>query len=171
MDDFKDSTKTHYARGGSKGSPVKGAAKISKVMGEFKAGTLHSGSKTGPAVTSPKQAKAIAMSEARKVMKKSEGGAVARGNRVSAEEAGESALVGRRRRATPTEPDYSKMKNYDAPSTPRADTPLQKRLQRRGPAGARYDDTPMFDRVVGAARDVLGLKKGGLAVMPKGKKC
>ena len=71
MDGFKNSTKTHYMKGGScegyaKGGKVKGAAKIAKVMGEFKSGTLHSGSKKGPEVTNPKQAVAIAMSEARK---------------------------------------------------------------------------------------------------------
>lgn len=71
MDGFKNSTKTHYMKGGAcegyaKGGKVKGAAKISKVMGEFKAGTLHSGSKEGPKVTSKKQATAIALSEARK---------------------------------------------------------------------------------------------------------
>ena len=71
MDGFKNSTKTHYMKGGAcegyaKGGKVKGAAKISKVMGEFKAGTLHSGSKEGRKVTSKKQATAIALSEARK---------------------------------------------------------------------------------------------------------
>lgn len=71
MDGFKNSTKTHYMKGGAcegyaKGGKVKGAAKIAKVMGEFKAGTLHSGSKKGPEVTNPKQAVAIALSEARK---------------------------------------------------------------------------------------------------------
>ena len=71
MDGFKNSTKTHYMKGGAcegyaKGGKVKGAAKIAKVMGEFKAGTLHSGSKSGPEVTSKKQATAIALSEARK---------------------------------------------------------------------------------------------------------
>lgn len=83
MDGFKNSTKTHYMKGGAsdgyaKGGKVKGAAKISKVMGEFKAGTLHSGSKKGPEVTNPKQAVAIALSEARKagakIPKKNRGG-------------------------------------------------------------------------------------------------
>lgn len=83
MDGFKNSTKTHYMKGGAcesyaKGGKVKGAAKIAKVMGEFKAGTLHSGSKKGPEVTNPKQAVAIALSEARKagakIPKKNRGG-------------------------------------------------------------------------------------------------
>jgi hypothetical protein len=71
MDGYKNSTRTHYMKGGScegyaKGGKVKGAAKIAKVMGEFKSGKLHSGSKEGPEVTNPKQAVAIALSEARK---------------------------------------------------------------------------------------------------------
>ena len=173
MDDFKNSTKTQYAMGGSsKGKAVKGAAKVAKVMGEFKAGTLHSGSKSGPAVTSRKQATAIAMSEARKAapMKKAEGGAVARGNRVSAEEAGESRVM-REPRPSLAEPDYRRMKTYDAPGPKQKPTELTVRLTKRGPAGARHDDTPLLDRVVGAVRDTLGFKKGGLAAMPKGKKC
>lgn len=175
MDGFKNCTKTQYMKGGdvscyAKGGAVKGAAKISKVMGEFKAGKLHSGSESGPKVTSPKQAKAIAMSEARTVMKKAEGGAVARGNRVSAEEAGESKVM-RSRRPSMAEPDYSRMKNYDAPGSKQKPSELTVRLTKRGPAGMRHDDTPLLDRVVGAVRDTLGFQKGGLAAMPKGKKC
>jgi len=89
MDGFKNSTRTHYMKGGScegyaKGGSVKGAAKIAKVMGEFKAGTLHSGSKKGPEVTSKKQATAIALSEARKAgakipVKKGRGGMIEEG--------------------------------------------------------------------------------------------
>jgi hypothetical protein len=87
MQDFKNSTRVQYMKGGAcegyaKGGSVKGAAKINKVMGEFKRGELHSGSKKGPEVTSKKQATAIALSEARKagakipqpVQKKSLGG-------------------------------------------------------------------------------------------------
>lgn len=74
MDDFKDSTKTHYSKGGPVGP--KGAAKVAKVMGEFKRGTLHSG-EGGPEVTNRKQAVAIALSEARRrPIKKAEGGLV-----------------------------------------------------------------------------------------------
>lgn len=85
------------------------------------------------------------------------GAVVARGNRMSAEEAGEDMVIDRRRAPT-VEPDYSRLKNYSEPSTPRAKTPLQQRLTRRGvPA---HDAAPMINR-----------KSGGLAVMPKGKKC
>ena len=62
---FKDSTRTHFSKGGPVGGP-KGAAKISKVMSEYKAGKLHSGAKDGPKVASRKQALAIALSEAQK---------------------------------------------------------------------------------------------------------
>lgn len=65
MKGFKDTTRTHYAKGGPVGG-AKGAAKISKVMGEFKRGELHSGSKSGPEVASHAQAVAIALSEARR---------------------------------------------------------------------------------------------------------
>ena len=194
MKDFKDSTKTQYAMGGScyaKGGSVKGAAKISKVMGEFKAGTLHSGSKKGPEVTNPKQATAIALSEARKAgakipVKKARGGsmsestssrptmngrpmtldemqleatpaelaAVARGNRVAREEASESRLVRNSQKATPRTREVTSEQRMDA--------------KRSGPA---FNAEPMFSagrKVLGA----LGLKKGGLAVMPRGKgKC
>lgn len=88
MDGFKNSTKTHYMKGGmyegyAKGGKVSGAAKIAKVMGEFKAGKLHSGSKKGPEVTNPKQAVAIAIGEARKAgaripVKKKGGGRIDR---------------------------------------------------------------------------------------------
>lgn len=76
MKGYKDSTKTHYFKGGPAGG-TKGAAKVASVMREFKSGELHSGSKTGPKVKNRKQAIAIALSEARrKPMKKAEGGAV-----------------------------------------------------------------------------------------------
>lgn len=65
MKGYKDTTRTHYTKGGPVGGP-KGAAKIAAVMREFKDGTLHSGSKRGPEVTNPKQAIAIALSEAKR---------------------------------------------------------------------------------------------------------
>lgn len=59
-----------------------------------------------------------------------------------------------------------------------AQTPLSRRLSeapRRGPAGQTYRDTPLIGGALGAVRDavrsVTGLKKGGLAAMPRGKKC
>ena len=165
MDDFKNSTKTQYAMGGScyaKGGSVKGAAKVAKVMGEFKKGELHSGSKSGPEVTSRKQATAIAMSEARKAapMKRANGGAVARGNRMQAEEAGESRLV---RRAPPRKMPMTAEERAMAEAIARgnrmqAEEAGESRLMRRGVPAHRGE--PMISR-----------KRGGLAAMPKGKKC
>ena len=162
MDDFKNSTKTQYAMGGScyaKGGSVKGAAKVAKVMGEFKKGELHSGSKSGPKVTSRKQATAIAMSEAAP-MKKGNGGAVARGNRMQAEEAGESRLV---RRGPPRKMGMTAEERAMAETIARgnrmsAEEAGESRLMRRGVPAHRGE--PMINR-----------KRGGLAVMPKGTKC
>jgi hypothetical protein len=95
-------------------------------------------------------------------MKKADGGAVARGNRMQAEEAGEDRVM--TRRAPPaSEPDYSRLKNFSGPDTAQKPTELSVRLTKRGPAGARYNDTPLLDRVVETARGALGLKKGGMA--------
>lgn len=184
MDGFKDSTKTHYMQGGScyaKGGSVKGAAKVSKVMGEFKSGKLHSGSKKGPEVTNKKQAVAIALSEARKAgakvpVKKSVGGRV---GGPTVDESGEEAVPGVSQRD-----DFRKRKGLEVTKTTvkavpaDAQTPLSRRLSeapRRGPSGAGYRDTPLIGGALGAVRDavrsVTGLKKGGLAAMPRGKKC
>lgn len=226
MDGYKNSTRTHYMKGGScegyaKGGKVKGAAKIAKVMGEFKSGKLHSGSKEGPEVTNPKQAVAIALSEARKAgakvpVKKAEGGAistrptdakgrrmtmaeleqsnrdlgsmskaavdaagraVARGNRMAVEEGNESRLVGRKTTPKSREMSIKDMRSYSRAEPAEAETPLSRRLSRpvpaaemaqarRGPAGAGFSVTPLVNKVRGA----LGLKNGGLATMPRGKK-
>lgn len=209
MDGFKNSTRTHYMKGGScegyaKGGSVKGAAKIAKVMGEFKSGALHSGSKSGPEVTNPKQAVAIALSEARKAgakvpAKKAAGGMVEstsarpvkvgmtpeeratnatlrRAERVQAEEANESRIARETRKATPRSREVTVERRMDTERSVR--TPLGDRLNRlptkaemdmarRGPAGAGFSVRPLVDRVRGA----LGLKNGGLASMPRGKKC
>ena len=214
MDGFKNSTKTHYMKGGScegyaKGGKVKGAAKIAKVMGEFKAGKLHSGSKSGPEVTNPKQATAIALSEAReagasiKPIKRGPGGratladleransdtggmskraveaageAIARGNRVAVEEGKESRLVGRRATPRTREATVENTRTYSRaePAEPMSDLnrrlstlPSQRGELRRGPAGSGFSVTPLVSTV----RNVLGLKKGGLSAMPRGKKC
>ena len=220
MDGFKNSTKTHYMKGGScdayaKGGKVKGAAKISKVMGEFKAGTLHSGSKKGPEVSNPKQAVAIALSEARqagaKIPKKANGGLMregvstrpvtATGRRMSMEEmstpdnvragakraermqgmeareeaklmreARESRKVGPKVREAVSERRTMEQRETRTPLDRRLSTlPSKAEMQmaRRGPAGAGFSVEPLVNSVRGA----LGLKKGGLATMPRGKKC
>lgn len=75
MKDFKDSTKTQYAKGGC-GCGPKGAAKVAAVTAAFKKG--------------------------QPVVKKAEGGAVTRGNRMQALEAREEAkLLREARREAP----------------------------------------------------------------------
>lgn len=158
MDGFKNSTKTQYMKGGdncyAKGGHVKGAAKIAKVMGEFKHGDLHSGSKSGPKVTSRKQATAIAMSEANRapVMKKARGGSA---------EAGDVLI--------------SKMTKDELSQGAKGIRMAEERLAKRRvnlpkkavPVAPRE---PMLSpRMQEVARTVAGLKKGGLAAMPKGK--
>ncbi len=153
MDGFKNSTKTHYTKGGAAGP--KGAAKVAKVMGEFKKGSLHSG-KGGPEVTNPKQAVAIALSEARRhPLKKAGGGAVSsrpvgsKGRRISDEELSTpSGILAKSGRADP----YERM-----PKTGPA--PAKKRPLGRG---AAYDIPLIKPRAY---------KQGGLAVMPKGPGC
>ena len=151
MDGFKNSTKTHYMKGGScdgyaKGGKVKGAAKIAKVMGEFKSGALHSGSKKGPEVTNPKQAVAIALSEARKAgakipVKKYGGGRMSestssrpvdsKGRPISNEQLGVSA----RGAAGMTEAEKREyLKNYEA----KLISPAEGSLWKRGASNAGY---------------------------------
>lgn len=186
MKGFKNSTKTHYMSGGScyaKGGSV-ADKKIGRVMTEFTEGKLHSGSKEGPKVKSTKQAVAIALNEARaagakipRVMKKQDGGAVARGNRIAREEASEEKIT---RMAAPTD-DFRKRHGIEVEKTVikriPADAVDRERAARaakptRGPAGQSYTGVPLIDNAVNAVRRATGLKKGGLAVMPKGKgKC
>lgn len=147
MRDFKDSTKTQYAKGGAVGP--KGAAKIAKVMGEFKRGTLHSGS--GQEVGSRKQAIAIALSEARRrPIKKAEGGLVTAENitrrperigrtdeervaeramRSSAVEAAGDGLIARLPRRSAPAPKPAPKPQRD-PREPLVKTPLMDKLTR-----------------------------------------
>lgn len=198
MKGFKDSTKTQYAMGGScyaKGGSVKGAAKVSKVMGEFKSGKLHSGSKEGPEVKNPKQAVAIALSEARKAgakipVKKAMGGSMdestssrptIKGRPMTDEELSTPDMVMRSvGRADPYEKmpprmakgdDFRKAHGLEVTKTTVKELPM-----RRGPAGAGFNGSPVVSvkPMVNAMRSALkeaGFKKGGLAVMPRGKKC
>ena len=194
MKDFKNSTRTQYMKGGAcdgyaKGGSVKGAAKISKVMGEFKRGELHSGSKKGPEVTNPKQATAIALSEARKAgakiplkkygggkidrsmmestsarpvkvgptdAEKAAGAAVARGNRMQALEAREEAKLMREKPSAPR----------PAPRPTKAVPVASREPKVRNPLMDRLNQLP-------SQRGEFPIRKsgGGLAVMPKGKKC
>lgn len=183
MDGFKNSTRTQYMKGGAcdgyaKGGSVKGAAKISKVMGEFKRGELHSGSKKGPEVTSEKQATAIALSEARKAgakipVKKEEGGVMRK-----REGTGKPAQTGLARAAamsgrtmpTPGKPAARKGVPVDTRKAliggPEAADVYMARLPRG--SEARRPPEPSVPSYKPGTRS--GLKGGGLAVMPKGKK-
>ena len=175
MDGFKNSTKTHYMKGGScdgyaKGGKVKGAAKIAKVMGEFKSGALHSGSKKGPEVTNPKQAVAIALSKARKA-----------GAKIPVKKAG----GGRMSESTSSRPVDSKGRpiSDEMLSTPdrirrlsgQADPyePIPKSgpgaVKRRplGRGAARDIPTPLFPR--DPRVPLIKRSHGGLAAMPKKK--
>ena len=173
MDDYKNSTKTQYFKGGAK-NEAKGAAKVAKVMGEFKSGKLHSGSKSGPEVTSKKQAVAIAMSEARKAgakkpMKKAEGGSVESDDALMARMTPKERAMGRAgiaaararlskapaRKGVPVDSRKAMIGSPEA-----ADTYLA-----RMPRGAvkPAESTGPF-RVL---RGRTGLKNGGLATMPK----
>lgn len=185
MDDFKNSTKTHYMKGGScdgyaKGGSVRGAAKINKVMGEFKAGKLHSGSKEGPEVSNRKQAVAIALSEARKAgakvpMKKAYGGAVERGNRMQGEEARESVLAGGKPTGIRPRPKAVTVKTTEVTEDVAPRSSLDRRLgtlpSQRGEMRSKGVKPFSVDALVSSAKDALGLKRGGLASMPRGKKC
>lgn len=181
MDGFKDSTKMKYMGGGmvdgyAKGGSAKAGAKIAKVMGEFKKGELHSGSKEGPKVKSPKQAMAIAMSEAGKMpMKKAMGGGVkmpspaesaASGNRMAEMEAREMREMMRREKGmgAMTEREMRMMREM------KKRVPATRREPMLPPVGASVASGNRMSAQEGAEmREMMRRKKGGLAVMPKGK--
>lgn len=118
------------------------------------------------------------------------GKTVARGNRMQAEEAGESAIMKQR---APTD-DFRKKHGIEIEKTTVKRIPASEMntdreramlALRRIPGSemntAReralrgkptYTDVPLIDNAINAVRRATGLKKGGLAVMPKGKgKC
>jgi hypothetical protein len=180
MDGFKNSTKTQYSMGGAayaKGGSVRGAAKVAKVMGEFKSGKLHSGSKTGPAVTNPKQATAIALSEARKAPVGLKHGGQPKVMPYDRLEGPEDARVMRERRpARPRAVDITKLRVYSDPDAAAPETALSRRLGALPSSRGEMDreergiGSRILDVLPRGLRDTLGLKKGGLAAMPRGKK-
>lgn len=108
---------------------------------------------------------------------KAGGAAIARGNRIAREEAGEEKIM---RMAAPKD-DFRARHGIEVEKTVvkriPADAVDRERAARaakptRGPAGKTYTDVPLIDNAINAVRRATGLKKGGLAVMPKGKgKC
>lgn len=158
MDDFKNSTKTMYSRGGPVGT--KGAAKVAKVMREFREGSLHSG-KHGREVKDRKQAVAIALSEGRR-MKKANGGLVTArpvdkaGRRITDEELATPERILRKSgradpyEVMPTEGPAVKPRRViprAAPEAAEPQTALMRRLTekpRRGPQGAGFERKPRY---------------------------
>ena len=193
MDGFKNSTRTQYMKGGSadcyaKGGKVKGAAKISKVMGEFKSGKLHSGSKKGPEVTNPKQAVAIALSEARhagaKIPKKAQGGPVPTAEERRRSEQQNESL--RRVAVSPTERRVLQSAQRTEGQSIETKTGVQKRAMGGMPMPPMKPGVPVpstkpmiVERprpapmpVAPRRESIMTRRKGGgLAVMPRGKKC
>jgi hypothetical protein len=180
MQDFKNSTRTQYMKGGdvdgyAKGGSVKGAAKVAKVMGEFKRGELHSGSKSGPEVTSKKQATAIALSEARKagakipVQKKSLGGvlkAMSPAAMLADSKVGKDLMgAGVFGVGGLLLNQLMKKKQSGQPLTPAEDQKL---------AAAQQGQTAMKKGGMAKKGVPVASKKpmiGGLSAMPNGKKC
>ena len=195
MDGYKNSTKTHYMKGGScegyaKGGKVKGAAKINKVMGEFKRGALHSGSNKGPEVTNPKQAVAIALSEARQAgatvpVKKAGGGRMMQENitsrpvKVGLTDAEKAAAVARGNRMQALEArEEAKLMRESRDSrkvTPKTrEVVSERRVSSQRDVREPLIRNPLMDRLtqLPSQRGEFPIRKkhGGLAVMPGTKK-
>ena len=185
MDGFKNSTKTHYSKGGAVGP--KGAAKINKVMGEFKRGELHSGSKKGPKATNEKQAVAIALSEAKAPVKKAGGGRIMREG-VSArplkigmtdEEQANAGALSRAERMQAMEAREQQKLMREARDTRKVSPKTREVTSERRMAVQRdvrepLIRNPLMDRLstVPSQRGEFPIRraKGGLACMPGNKK-
>lgn len=131
MDDFKDSTKTHYSCGGrayAKGGAVKGAAKVAKVMGDFKRG-------------------------GDKPVKKAGGGRMMREG-VS---------------TRPVTATGRPISNEEL-NTPASVLAAAKRAERMQALEAR-EEAKLMRRPRDPREPLLKRKAGGLAAMPRGKKC
>lgn len=192
MDGFKNTTKTSYdtasgrkfANGGmtvsrndmadgqgpmskpamvakyAKGGHVKKAEqKIGRVMKEFTEGKLHSGSKEGPKVKSTKQAVAIALNEAR--------AAGAKIPRVK------KAMGGYAEGGSPEADDVlmARMTKDEMAQGARGVRMARERMERqtvkRGVPPANR--APLISNRMREVGRSLGMNKGGLSVMPKGK--
>lgn len=167
MDDFKNSTKTQYFKGGAK-HEAKGAAKVAKVMGEFKSGKLHSGSKHGPEVTNPKQATAIALSEARKA-----GAKIpvkrAGGTPMGSGPEGDDVLMSRMTKDELAQGAKGIRMARERMSKERVNVPAKKLPPRAVPVAPKR---PLIETRQGygpASSLRIPMKTGGLSTMPKGK--
>ena len=173
MDGFKNSTKTHYMKGGSVGE-----RKIGRVMEEFTKGKLHSGSKEGPKVKSTKQAVAIALNEARAAgakiprVKKARGGMMDEGISTRPVDSSGRRMTNEELGMTPGGVDPAKKKK-PVMAKPAAKKPMPKVMSdlerarlmvtrpmamKQGGGVPAYSGKPMISR-----------KSGGLTAMPKGK--
>jgi len=173
MDGFKNSTRTHYMKGGSVGE-----RKIGRVMEEFTKGKLHSGSKEGPKVKSTKQAVAIALNEARAAgakiprVKKARGGMMEEGISTRPVDSSGRRMTNEELGMTPGGVDPAKKKK-PVMAKPAAKKPMPKAMSdlerarlmvtrpmpmKQGGGVPAYSNKPMISR-----------KSGGLTAMPKGK--
>ncbi|CAB4159124.1 hypothetical protein UFOVP714_62 [uncultured Caudovirales phage] len=173
MDGFKNSTKTHYMKGGSVGE-----RKIGRVMEEFTKGKLHSGSKEGPKVKSTKQAVAIALNEARAAgakiprVKKARGGMMEEGISTRPVDSSGRRMTNEELGMTPGGVDPAKKKK-PVMAKPAAKKPVPKAMSDLERARLMVT-RPMAMKQGGgvpaySSKPMIGRNKGGLAAMPKGK--
>jgi len=183
MDGFKNSTKTHYMKGGSVGE-----RKIGRVMEEFTKGKLHSGSKEGPKVKSTKQAVAIALNEARAAgakiprVKKARGGMMeegistrpvdSSGRRMTNEELGMTpgGVDPAKKKVMPkgmgamTEREALAAKKKKAMPKAMSDLERARLMVTRPMAMKQGGGVPAY-----SGKPMISRKSGGLTAMPKGK--
>jgi hypothetical protein len=179
MDGFKNTTRTHYMKGGSVGE-----RKIGRVMEEFTKGKLHSGSKEGPKVKSTKQAVAIALNEARAAgakiprVKKARGGMINEGISTRPTTASGRRMTDEELGMTPGGVDPAKKKAM--PKVMGAMSEVEARAAKKKPKvmsdleRARMMVRPLARKEGGGVpahsdRPLIRRKTGGLAAMPKGK--
>ena len=130
MDGFKDSTKMTFTH---------------KALG----GPVHKTSGLLPLKVAPPRAEPMAG-----LIHRAKGGAVARGNRVQAEEAGEDAVIDRSRPQN-IKPRFATAKVYKDPDAKSEKSELAVKLTSKAKPG--YSSEPLISRAAGA----LGFKKGG----------
>ena len=178
-----------YAKGGH---VKKAEQKIGRVMKEFTEGKLHSGSKEGPKVKSTKQAVAIALNEARAAgakiprVKRAEGTPMGQGPegddvlmaRMTKDELGMGARgvrMARERMARERARGLGSVSDKEARMMERSSVKTLERpmRQEKKPFMTIRKEVPPANRepMYGPAKRLsIPLNKGGLSVMPRGKK-